>query len=359
LGIAEFGMQYEEYRTNPVNQILNSVAEEPTFHPLVLVPRRGEGYRKGVKGEKLVRKLIAGLEKLKPGRVCDLVFRDGMTLTQRDANKKLLLEDNEKLQRGDPHKFDIVVAVDVVREGMDWVICDRIHESAPKSSITLNVQTLGRMFRKFHGKTSVIYCAYIPSFIIPKGHVTRADLLSDRTRILLFFLVVDSMVMPCTLPRLRNPDGPPGDGPDDREPNELSQLYDPYPDAFRKLTSEVIESFRCNKCPAGTTELEHAKVIINAALVRYETPEEYMSKATAYFLRILINLFSVKKVKTPHYDELAAFLAEMGPVLFEGASSSSHYGSFDGEDLERFYGICSHRFEAFYARKSLRPSYAE
>jgi len=352
LGIHSFSMNYSEFKKDPVQQILDAVAEEPQRYPLVLVPRRGEAWRKGVKGEKLVRKLIRGLEKLKPRRVCDLVVRVGRSQAERDVNKQKLLEDNNRLQQGEKHLFDIVVACDVVREGTDWVICDRIHESAPKASITMNIQTMGRMFRKFHKKANVVYCAYIPLFILPRGYTSRSELLNDRTRILLFFLVVDSMTYPCELPSLKR-----ASKDQNYEGNRfvLEDLYKPVPVAYHALMAEVIEGFRCSKRAEGVSELEHAENVIQAALNKYSTPDEHMDFATAHFKRILINLFGARKIRTPNYKELSEYLRKFGSVLFKGACSSKHYGNFVDSQLERFYEICTNRRDAFYAEKRLRP----
>ncbi|KKN88832.1 hypothetical protein LCGC14_0244390 [marine sediment metagenome] len=355
LGIRSFKMEYTEYNRDPVQMMLDAVAQEPNRYHLLPCPRTGEAWRKGAKGEKLLRKLIKGLKALKPGRICDLVIREGLSASERDFNKHLLLEDNEALQRGDAHAFDIVVACDIVREGTDWVICDRIHESAPKKSITNNIQTMGRMFRSFHGKTTVKYVAYIPKFVIPKGCSSRAELLGHRTRILLFFLIVDNLAYPCMLPSMKTKSAR---GESDPDATTIEDMYGH--EVYQRLLGAVLEEYRCAPKPEGLTDMEHIVLFIEKLLVQYNTPEEHMQHAADHFKLKLLNLFGAKKIRVACYKELAEFLKKYGEVLFEriDKDKTTHYGSFSEKELKKFYEICKDWRDEFWDRKRIRPSNA-
>jgi hypothetical protein len=112
---------------------------------------------------------IAGINRVGL-RVLDLVNPD----TQQD-NKQRLFDDNARVKNGKNSDFDVVVACNLMREATDWVPADRVHDLSPTSKATRTIQTIGRMLRKYPGKTSIGYYAYFRSL----GNYREADPIRD------------------------------------------------------------------------------------------------------------------------------------------------------------------------------------
>ena len=183
LGIQNFLLQYEFYTDNPVDLIAQRILAEPNEKHFVVVPRTGSKWRKNGDEYRLL------LDKLKGLRVLDLV-----TPSTQDKNKKLLLAEPKNIKS--PSQFDVVVVCSLGREGTDWCPCSRLHNSACESSVTLAVQTIGRPFRRFEGKTKIEIFHYVKKFITPKKGISSRELLSDRTNAILFCMQMKDLFDP-------------------------------------------------------------------------------------------------------------------------------------------------------------------
>ena len=193
LGIERFFLQYEEYKINPINMIMERIKKELKEKHFVVIPSTGNKWRDA----RSLAKLLKELHKIYPEeRVLDLV-----TQATQDDNKIKLLAEPKVHSKENPSKFDVVVVCMLGREGTDWCPCSRIYNASMESSITLAVQTIGRAFRRYEGKRIVKIFHYIKQFTMPKKGITKTELFIDRTNGLLICMLIDDMnnsiIIPC------------------------------------------------------------------------------------------------------------------------------------------------------------------
>lgn len=195
LGIESFYLQYEEYVGDPIDQIVERIKAEPNEKHFVVVPPTGNKWRKN--GDEY-QELLSKLSKLK-ARVLDLI-----TPSTQNKNKKLLLAEPKFNDPNNPSKYDVIVVCMLGREGTDWCPCSRLHNSSCENSITLAIQTVGRPFRRYDGKTDVHIYHYVKKFTMPKKGISKRELLTDRTNALLVCMQIDDMQNPILIPVFPN-----------------------------------------------------------------------------------------------------------------------------------------------------------
>jgi hypothetical protein len=201
LGIKDFTLEYEEYDENPIALVLDHVRAEPHEKHLIVIPPMNQKWRT----ETSLQELIKGLNLIVPSeRILDLVTQGAI----QDARKTLLLKEPKTPGDG-VESFDVVITCMLGREGTDWCPCSRLHNTACENSITLAVQTGGRVFRRYvlednglivGGKTKVKLVYYVPRFVAPKLGMTKRELLSDRSNALLFCMQISEMCHPILIP---------------------------------------------------------------------------------------------------------------------------------------------------------------
>jgi len=195
LGIEYFNIQYEEYKTDPIKQLVSRIKSEPNEKHMVVIPPTTHKWRQDGPGE--LKTLLEAIRRVVPKeRVLDLVTR-----STQAKNKALLLQEPKRSDKGES-KFDVIVTCNLGREGTDWCPCSRLHNTTCENSITLAVQTMGRPFRRFGGKTTVNIYYYVKEFVKPKEGMTKRDLLTDRTNALLVCIQMDEMCHPILLPEI-------------------------------------------------------------------------------------------------------------------------------------------------------------
>ena len=202
LGIEHFELQYEQYKTDPIGMVAENVKAELGEKHMIVIPPSGTKWR--VHGKPELKELMKALRKIYPeDRILDLV-----TPSTQNKNKQLLIDEPKWFNLLRPSKFDVVVTCMIGREGTDWCPCSRLHNLSCENSITLAVQTVGRPFRSYKGKTKIVIKHYIPFFAEPKKGMSKFELLSDRTNALLVCMQLDEMFNPILMPKM---DGAPGE----------------------------------------------------------------------------------------------------------------------------------------------------
>ncbi len=197
LGVEHFNLQWEEYSINgsPIPRIIANIKAEPNHRHAITVPSTGIKWRED--GKKYLR-LLKALEQLFPGEVLDLITRK-----TQSKNKKRLLAEPKQQDAKNPPKFRVIVMCQLGREGTDWCPCDRLHNASGETAITLAIQTIGRPFRRYKGKTDIIAYNYVPRFISPKTGLTKRELISDRANVLLVTMMTDELVNAMVCPLLK------------------------------------------------------------------------------------------------------------------------------------------------------------
>jgi hypothetical protein len=125
----------------------------------------------------------------------------------QQSNKNGLLREpkyaGQKNGKGEvKSQYDVVITQALGREGTDWCPCSRLHVTYPEGSITLAVQTLGRLLRRYDGKTKAVARYYYPAFKEPTKGATKAELLDDRKNALLMLCQCEEMFYPILFPNL-------------------------------------------------------------------------------------------------------------------------------------------------------------
>lgn len=203
LGIDTVNVNFEEYDEDPIKQIVRNIRRELEEYHLIVVPTKASKWRKNDTNlEKLKRELRAML--IEEGLNPDEVVLDLVTVNTQKINKAILLkEPKEKHDDDNPSRIKIVITCMLGREGTDWCACSRLHNASIElGSTTLAVQTLGRLFRKFHGKTNVCITYYIKKFNELEKCESKRDFLADRVNAMLCLMMIDDLMNPIILPEL-------------------------------------------------------------------------------------------------------------------------------------------------------------
>lgn len=272
LGIRDFTIQYEEYKRDPIRQVINKIKANPEDKHMIVVPSTTHKWRKNGKDE--VDELFSKLYKIYPKeRVLDLV-----TQKTQKKNKALLLKEPKSEHDGES-KYDVVVTCMLGREGTDWCPCSMLHNTSTENSVTLAIQTIGRPFRRFKGKEHVLVYHYIPEFVKPKKGVTKAEFLEDRTNALLVCMQMDEMSHPIILPVIPLPKSK--DPKKKGEKQETISLADIFGDQYVNVKDSLIEGIESLEDKTA----KNIDAVIEEILEGHDVPKE-MLRAVKDALRV-------------------------------------------------------------------------
>jgi hypothetical protein len=112
------------------------------------------------------------------------------------------------------------------------------------------IQTIGRPFRRFDGKTTIRIYYYIRRFAVPKKGMTKRELLSDRTNALLLLMQLDEMNHPILVPII--PNSVKDENDSENEPKRLT-LIEIFGDQYQAMKKELFEEIIKNS--ASMTEV--------------------------------------------------------------------------------------------------------
>jgi hypothetical protein len=136
-------LRFKEFRQecigfdDPIETLLPALS--PDECSLVYLPPCNCSFRRN-NPEYLPRMLKAAGEK---GRVLDLI-----TTETQEENLQLLYEDNQRYKAGAARKFDFIFAVNMMREGSDYLPLAHVYDFFPSTSLGRTVQGIGRMTRR-------------------------------------------------------------------------------------------------------------------------------------------------------------------------------------------------------------------
>jgi hypothetical protein len=259
LGIADFSLEYEEYKGDPIKQCVNRIKREPSQKHMIVIPPTGQKWR--MNGQKEFEALMKSIYKVVPkDRVLDLV-----TPSTQDKNKAILLAEPKTGADG-PSNYDVVVTCMLGREGTDWCPCSRMHNLSCENSVTLAIQTMGRPFRRFEGKTTVRIYYYVPFFAKPKKGMTKRDLLADRTNALLVCIQMDEMCHPILIPTMR----PIVVGGASESGSGRPSLMDVFGADYQRIKQDFFEDIEC----LADKSAEEIDKIIDAVILNEGVKED-------------------------------------------------------------------------------------
>lgn len=208
LDIEKIFVNFEEYQTDPISQIVANIENELNERHLIVVPTGGENGAKWRKFDLDLSRLSSEINKmlLRNGLDPNDVVLDLVTQETQKQNKSILLREPKESYSKDEtknSKIRIVITCMLGREGTDWCPCSRLHNASIEfGSTTLAVQTLGRLFRKFLNKNNVGVTYYIKNFESLESCSKKREYISNRVNAMLALMVIDDLMNPILLPEL-------------------------------------------------------------------------------------------------------------------------------------------------------------
>jgi hypothetical protein len=204
-GIKTFRVEIvPDIKTNPIEAVVMNVCakDEADKYHIIVVPPCNIGWR-ALRDDPShgVTELITKVKEqwLKTnGEECRLLNLVVSPALQKKRKAALIAEPKVYNEKHMP-AFDVVVTCMLGREGTDWCPASRLHVTYVEGSITLAVQTLGRILRRFETKDEIVARYYYPKFPEPEDGMTASELLNDRKNALLFMTEVDDLFFPIAL----------------------------------------------------------------------------------------------------------------------------------------------------------------
>lgn len=317
IGIRDLFVSFDEFAGNPVAQVVDSVARETNEYHYIAVPPSNAGWRQGYGKSEGVNKLVAALKKKWPAcRILNLVPQE-----EQHTGKSALLNEPKTADDGLP-QFDVVITCMLGREGTDWCPCSRLHVTYPEGSITLAVQTLGRLLRRFKGKTKAFARYYYPEFP-DTDELTKSELLDDRKNALLLMTQIDEQFFPILFPSLPREGGKtPGDRGNHMGTLEALIGSQAYIALKRDFLSQAADYGLASMDSAGSGYADALADVIDSAIDSADVPEEFYDDAVetlqAIWLRCASPKFrgiNISFVRESGFHKLVAKTTKFGRTL--------------------------------------------
>lgn len=307
IGIETFSFSYEEYVANPIKQIVKNILNRPNGKHYVVLPSVGQKWRK----EESLQMLLNELYKIYPSnRVLDLVTPE----TQK-KNKKMLLSEPKINDPNNPSKFDVIVVCQLGREGTDWCCCSAIHNTSVENSVTLALQTLGRLFRLFDGKTVVEAIHYVRQFELNSN--IKREIFTDRNNMILMYLQMSEMIYPIFVePKI------PEEGGANRG-YQKSTLWNVFGSEFLRVKVDLIEGYELLE----TKSEEQVRELCNEICKNYgvEPNESIVDALLVLILRAVSKTPEIKSIDVSFIRQAGFDKVEKFQSLYFGDYKHSDY----------------------------------
>jgi len=179
----------------------------------------------------------------------------------RDSRKKQLEQDS------DASAIDIIYALKLFDEGTDWKFAAQAIDAAPKDSLSVQMQKLGRILRDLKGKKHVSYNILFPHQSVFETEVDREEHLKKMFAILAGAMILREAIQPLPYPQLP-------------EPREVSPFEEAVPnprdrkDIIQTISEELISYADEISDPTPTETREKIKEILKNEF-NIEDDEDY------------------------------------------------------------------------------------
>lgn len=165
---------------------------EPT---ILYLPKRGSKYATASKDTE-VKSVIEGIEL---GTRTTATYVDGVyTFTDGARIIKALdfvtVEGRDKLKSRDLSDIDVIIALDMMKEGFDWPAAQRSIIFGERHSVPEMIQMIGRLLRKYPGKKQSRVYQVLPTFV-GKGEEIR-DYQNDVLTVILAAMLLEDVFLP-------------------------------------------------------------------------------------------------------------------------------------------------------------------
>ena len=351
LGIEEFLLEINEFKKNPIRRLVKVVKAERNEKHFIVVPAYNAGWRRAFTDSSHgVNALVKELLKIYPKeRILNLVPQE----EARKEKKQSLLNEPKFLEEK-ASQFDVVITVQLGREGTDWCPCSRLHVTYVEGSIVLAVQTVGRLLRYFKGKTKIVARYYHPTFPRLKEGASKLDVLDGRKNAVLLMMQADEMFFPLIFPVIvpvADKKSKPREHPTAK--TTLSELLGD--DSYNQMRADFLNDDRVY---GGGDSVEGIQDAIAELVEEYDVPEEYKEKATLHFQALFLRHANVR------YEGIdIAFVAAHGfPKLYATLNQGDRTLLFSHEpvNMKLLHKIIESKFEEmcreYAARFGKKPS---
>jgi hypothetical protein len=337
IGIETFDVEITQSDTNPTDDIAEQVCLEQTEYHFVVVPPRNAGWRALIPNDPShgVNGLVA---KIKEGwhgncRILNLVPRQ-----EQGKRKQALLAEPEIFDVENMPKYDVVITCMLGREGTDWCPASRLHVTYVEGSITLAVQTLGRILRKFGNKTTIVARYYFPKFPEPEEGATKSKSLNDRKNALLFMTQVDDLFFPIALENVPKASGKEHKG----EKPEVITLSDVMGEqAYITMKADFLKRAVDDAVDTGSNFIQQ---IAEEVVVDHHVPMWAYQQAIAILLASYLRRADVKfRGVTVDFISKHDFQALVGTLTPDGKTLIFH--GYDQEHMEKLSSIAKTEFD--------------
>ena len=287
LGIEEFLLEVNEFKKNPIHRLIKAIKAEPKEKHFIVVPSYNAGWRRSFTDSSHgVNALMKELLKIYPkDRILNLVPQEE---GRKDKKQNLLNE--PKFFEEKASQFDVVITVQLGREGTDWCPCSRLHVTYVEGSIVLAVQTIGRLLRYFKGKTKIVARYYHPAFPRLKEGASKLDVLDGRKNAVLLMMQADEMffplIFPVIVPIADKKKGEPREHPTAK--TTLGELLGD--DSYQQMRADFLNDDRVY----GGGSVEELQEAISELVQEYDVPEGYEDKAVLHLQALYLRHANVR-----------------------------------------------------------------
>ena len=286
MGILECLFDYRVYDENPIKEFLpqKDIISEPKENHLVIFSSKNTFWRRGEYNNfddslQLREDLTAyGFS------VCDMVSED-----TKEKHKRLFMDN--------PGQFNVVFTVNILREGVDWEVCSRIHHLAPGESSRLEIQTFGRMLRKATGKSKIREIFYYKNYnlneVINSGEESVRCLFEDLKNQLILQIMMVEYLKPIKvkLPSLNKKEK----GENTREKIKKTDLCDVFssPEEYERAKKDFIDGYN-NLEEKSETNIRN---FLQKICVKYSVKEEDIEEVSNGFIALLFRHGTKKRIE--------------------------------------------------------------
>jgi hypothetical protein len=350
LGIEEFLFEINEFKKNPIRRLIKVIKAERNEKHFIVVPAYNAGWRRSFTDKSYgINALMKELLKMYPkDRILNLVPQE----EGRKAKKQSLLDEPKFLEEK-ASQFDVVITVQLGREGTDWCPCSRLHVTYVEGSIVLAVQTVGRLLRYFKNKTKIVARYYHAAFPRLKTGASKFDVLDGRKNAVLLMMQADEMFFPLIFPVVV-PVADKKSKPKEH-PTAKTTLGEVLGDeSYLQMRADFLNDDRVY----GGGSVEDVQDAISELIQEYDVPEDYAAKATLHFQALFLRHANIR------YEGIdIAFVAAHGfPKLHATLSHGDRTLLFSHERVNRemLQRIIASKFEEmcreYKARFGKKPS---
>lgn len=186
--IDTFEFNFVVYKDN-IFQNIKELLQQKRKKTIIHCPYNGR-LLNGKSKEYFKNRLIYTIRDVWPdAKICDLV-----KVNNREKQKNLLYDEITA------ESIDSILTVKIFDEGSDWKYAEQTFDLAPSSSLRVEVQRLGRLWRDIPGKNHIAYYVFLPHRDKFKDDEEKRNHFSDSFNALAGSMIIHELIKPVKYP---------------------------------------------------------------------------------------------------------------------------------------------------------------